>query len=109
VPWNFHEPVPGKFDFAGERNVEHFIKAAQQEGLHVLLRPGPYICAEWELGGFPAWLLNPTVVGLSCLFFCAFDTCQRQTLSQHSDELSAIVHLHTRITFSTPYGHKSGL
>lgn len=63
VAWNFHEPVPGRFDFSGERDVGTFIKLAAQEGLHVLLRPGPFICAEWEMGGFPAWLLDPQIVG----------------------------------------------
>jgi hypothetical protein len=63
VPWNFHEPAPGVFDFDGERDVERFLRLASDEGLHVLLRPGPYICAEWELGGFPAWLLDMQVTG----------------------------------------------
>jgi beta-galactosidase GanA len=65
VPWNFHEPVPGKYDFDGQRDVEGFINLAANEGLHVLLRPGPYICAEWEFGGLPAWLLDPRVSGMS--------------------------------------------
>ncbi len=58
VFWNVHEPIPGHFDFSGQYDVAAFIKAAQQEGLYVILRAGPYSCAEWEFGGFPAWLLK---------------------------------------------------
>ncbi|HEY4100796.1 MAG TPA: glycoside hydrolase family 35 protein [Gemmatimonadales bacterium] len=57
VFWNLHEPAPGHFDFSGQNDVAEYIRIAQQEGLHVILRPGPYVCAEWELGGYPAWLL----------------------------------------------------
>lgn len=60
VFWNIHEPEPGKFDFSGNADLAQFIRDAQQEGLKVLLRAGPYSCAEWEFGGFPAWLMkNP--------------------------------------------------
>ncbi|KAA6465484.1 beta-galactosidase [Acidobacteria bacterium AB60] len=62
VFWNLHEPRPGVFDFSGQLDVAAFIRMAQEEGLNVLLRPGPYICAEWEAGGLPAWLIgDPTV------------------------------------------------
>jgi beta-galactosidase len=62
VFWNIHEPAPGKFDFHGNADLAQFIRDAQQEGLKVLLRAGPYSCAEWEFGGFPAWLLkNPAM------------------------------------------------
>lgn len=58
VFWNLHEPEPGHFDFSGQNDIAEFIREAQQEGLNVILRPGPYICAEWELGGYPSWLLK---------------------------------------------------
>lgn len=58
VFWNAHESEPGKFDFGGELDVAEFVRTAQEEGLWVILRPGPYVCAEWDLGGFPAWLLR---------------------------------------------------
>lgn len=58
VFWNLHEPQPGVFDFTGQNDVAEYIREAQQEGLHVILRPGPYVCGEWELGGFPSWLLK---------------------------------------------------
>jgi beta-galactosidase len=58
VFWNFHEPRPGVYDFTGQYDVAEFVREAQSEGLWVNLRPGPYSCAEWEWGGFPAWLLK---------------------------------------------------
>jgi len=57
VFWNYHEVAPGKWDFkTGNRDIRTFIKTAQQEGLMVILRTGPYACAEWEFGGYPWWL-----------------------------------------------------
>jgi len=57
VFWNYHETAPGVWDFkTGNKNIAHFIKTAQEVGLFVILRPGPYACAEWEFGGFPWWL-----------------------------------------------------
>ncbi len=59
VFWNYHETVPGVWDFRSEsRDIAEFIRIAQQEGLWVILRPGPYACAEWEFGGYPWWLQN---------------------------------------------------
>jgi len=57
VFWNLHEPQPGKFDFTGNLDLAEYLRTAQSEGLYVLLRPGPYICTEWDFGGLPAWLL----------------------------------------------------
>jgi beta-galactosidase len=57
VFWNLHEPHPGAYDFRGQLDVAEFIREAQEEDLHVILRPGPYICSEWDLGGLPSWLL----------------------------------------------------
>jgi beta-galactosidase len=58
VFWNLHEPEPGRFDFSGNLDLAAYLRTAQEEGLFVLLRPGPYVCGEWEFGGFPAWLLK---------------------------------------------------
>ncbi|KAG6548447.1 hypothetical protein Mapa_009934 [Marchantia paleacea] len=57
VPWNLHQPQPEKFNFEGGANLEGYLKLVQKLGLLVMLRIGPYICAEWDFGGFPAWLL----------------------------------------------------
>lgn len=58
VFWNVHEPRPGVYNFSGDADLSAFLKLAQEEHLYVLLRAGPYSCAEWEFGGFPAWLLK---------------------------------------------------
>ena len=64
VFWNQHEAVPGHYDFTGQNDIAEFIREAQGAGLYVILRPGPYVCAEWELGGYPAWLLKDRSVVL---------------------------------------------
>ena len=58
VAWNMHEPKKDEFDFSGERDIAEFVRIAQELGLFVIVRPGPFICAEWEGGGLPAWLRN---------------------------------------------------
>lgn len=63
VPWNLHEPQPGQFDWAGAADIDRFITLAEELGLMVLVRAGPYICAEWEFGGFPSWLASSAVEG----------------------------------------------
>lgn len=56
--WNAHEPLPGQFNFTGELDAAKFCRTALEVGLKVILRPGPYACAEWDLGGLPWWLLK---------------------------------------------------
>nr|XP_020456096.1 beta-galactosidase-1-like protein 2 [Monopterus albus] len=58
VPWNLHEPERGVFSFDGQLDLEAYLRLAASLGLWVILRPGPYICAEWDLGGLPSWLLR---------------------------------------------------
>ncbi|MBF0779957.1 MULTISPECIES: beta-galactosidase [unclassified Granulicatella] len=58
IPWNLHEPKKGKFYFEGQLDVQKFLDMAQDLGLYAIVRPSPYICAEWEFGGLPAWLLS---------------------------------------------------
>ncbi|MCH5223533.1 MAG: beta-galactosidase [Muribaculaceae bacterium] len=56
--WNVHEPQEGQFDFSGQNDIRSFIELCKDNGLNVILRPGPYVCAEWEMGGLPWWLLK---------------------------------------------------
>ncbi|MFE3283418.1 beta-galactosidase, partial [Streptomyces sp. NPDC059233] len=56
VPWNFHERTRGDIRFDGWRDLPRFLRLAEETGLDVIVRPGPYICAEWDNGGLPAWL-----------------------------------------------------
>ena len=65
--WNLHEPIEGEFNFEGMADIERFIKTAEELGLYVIIRPGPYICAEWENGGLPAWLLKNESIHLRTL------------------------------------------
>ncbi|HWV67486.1 beta-galactosidase family protein [Chitinophaga sp.] len=68
VFWNYQEPVKGQFDFStGNHNIAEFIKIAQEEGMWVLLRPGPYVCAEWEFGGLPPYLLQTPDIKVRCM------------------------------------------
>ena len=58
VFWNSHEPKPGEFDFTGQNDLAEFCRLCQANDMYVILRPGPYVCAEWEMGGLPWWLLK---------------------------------------------------
>lgn len=62
VFWNAHEKTPGVYDFSGNLDVAAFIREAQEEGLWVCLRPGPYVCAEWDNSGFPSWFMTGDTV-----------------------------------------------
>ena len=68
VFWNYHEPSEGKFDFSSEnRDLARFIKICQEEGMWVLLRPGPYCCGEWDFGGIPTYLLRYPDLKVRCM------------------------------------------
>lgn len=68
VFWNMHEPSPGVWNFSGQYDIAEFVRLAQQEGLYVILRPGPYVCAEWSFGGFPDWLLRDPKMQVRSLY-----------------------------------------
>ncbi|MWV46023.1 beta-galactosidase [Paenibacillus sp. HJL G12] len=68
VPWNWHEPKKGQFNFEGMADLVRFIDLAGKLGLYVIVRPSPYICAEWEFGGLPAWLLEDSNMRLRCSY-----------------------------------------
>ena len=67
VFWNAHEAKPGEFDFSGNLDIATFIKTAQEVGLNVMIRPGPYVCTEWDFGGLPPWLLRTPDIRVRCL------------------------------------------
>eukprot|EP01064_Diplonema_japonicum_P015192 TRINITY_DN22959_c0_g1_i1.p1 TRINITY_DN22959_c0_g1~~TRINITY_DN22959_c0_g1_i1.p1 ORF type:complete len:779 (+),score=175.20 TRINITY_DN22959_c0_g1_i1:42-2339(+) len=78
VPWNWHEAVQGQFQWDGDHDLAGFLKICQEEGMIVMVRGGPYMCGEWEFGGFPAWILNrnvtirtyePNYIGLVTAYF----------------------------------------
>lgn len=64
--WNLHERREGQFDFTGRLNIAEFLRIAKKLGLYVILRPGPYICGEWDMGGLPSWLLNVPGLHIRC-------------------------------------------
>lgn len=64
VFWNIHEQREGEFDFTGQNDVAEFCRLAQKNGMYVIVRPGPYVCAEWEMGGLPWWLLKKKDIAL---------------------------------------------
>jgi beta-galactosidase len=68
VAWNLHEPRPGEFHFEGRLDLVQFIETAAELGLKVILRPGPYICSEWDFGGLPAWLLKDPNMQVRCTY-----------------------------------------
>lgn len=75
--WNFHERTPGEFTWDDQADVAEFCKIAQEEGLWVILRPGPYACAEWEMGGLPWWLLKHDDIALRSRDPRYIDACQK--------------------------------
>ena len=81
VPWNMHEPQKGEFDFQGILDIEKFLQTAQDLGLYAIVRPSPFICAEWEFGGMPAWLLNEDMRIRSS------DASYLQAIADYYDEL----------------------
>ncbi|MDB5148815.1 MAG: Beta-galactosidase [Mucilaginibacter sp.] len=88
--WNYHETTPGTFDFTTEnRDIAEFIKLCKAEGMWVLLRPGPYVCAEWDFGGLPPYLLKIPDIKLRCMDprYMAAVTTYVNALSQQVKQL----------------------
>lgn len=78
--WNFIEKQPGQFDWSGNADAAEFCKIAREEGLFVILRPGPYSCAEWEFGGFPWWLLKDKNMNVRTRYPQYLEACKRYLL-----------------------------
>ena len=85
--WNLHEPQEGKFDFSGMLDVAEYIRIADELGLYVILRPGPYICAEWDFGGLPAWLLRYKDMELRCMDEQYLSKVRMNIVAQISDNI----------------------
>ena len=89
--WNAHEQEQGKFDFHSDSlDLGEYLQTARQEGLWVFLRPGPYVCAEWDLGGLPWWLLRTLDIKLRCS-----DPRFTQPVQRYFHELAKVVRPHT--------------
>ena len=67
VFWNYHEPRQGQWDFSGNHDLAAFVEQCKKNGMWVIVRPGPYVCAEWEMGGLPWWLLKDRSIKLRTL------------------------------------------
>ncbi|HOO55551.1 MAG TPA: beta-galactosidase [bacterium] len=65
-PWNYHSEIEGEYNFAGNRDVDRFLDDVEKAGLYLIARPGPYVCAEMDAGGLPAWLLAKKGLNLRC-------------------------------------------
>lgn len=86
--WNSHEPKEGEFDFTGQNGLREFIKLCKENDMKVILRPGPYVCAEWEMGGLPWWLLKKKDIKLrenDPYFLERVDKFQKAVADQVSD------------------------
>ncbi|MFF2271609.1 beta-galactosidase family protein [Agromyces sp. NPDC058136] len=86
VPWNEHAPVRGEFDTAGRLDLARFLDLVAAEGMHAIVRPGPYICAEWHDGGLPSWLVADTDLVLR-----TSDPAYLEAIGEYLDAVYAIV------------------
>ena len=87
--WNLHERREGEFDFSGILDIDRFITIAEELSLNVIVRPGPYICSEWEFGGLPSWLLRYPNMGLRCC-----DPIYLEKVTPYYRELLSRIRLH---------------
>lgn len=86
VFWNYHETAPGKWDFeTGNKDLAEYIRLAGEEGLYVILRPGPYVCAEWEFGGYPWWLQNNPDLVIRTNNQAFLDSCKTYLQHLHAE------------------------
>ena len=92
VFWNAHEPQPDTFDFTGQNDLAEFVRLCKENDMYVILRPGPYVCAEWEMGGLPWWLLKKKDIKLresDPYFLERVDKFQKAVADQVADQTIA--------------------
>lgn len=92
VFWNAHEPQPDTFDFTGQNDLAEFVRLCKENDMYVILRPGPYVCAEWEMGGLPWWLLKKKNIKLresDPYFLERVDKFQKAVADQVADQTIA--------------------
>lgn len=92
VFWNAHEPQPDTFDFTGQNDLAEFVRLCKENDMYVILRPGPYVCAEWEMGGLPWWLLKKKDIKLresDPYFLERVDKFQKAVANQVADQTIA--------------------
>ncbi len=89
VAWNAHAPEPGRFDLSGRLDLDRFLRLIGEAGMHAIVRPGPYICAEWDNGGLPAWLFRDPAVGIR-----RHEPCYLAAVRDYLDQVLGIVAPH---------------
>jgi beta-galactosidase len=88
--WNYHELQQDKFDFTGEKDIAQFVKLIQANGMYCIVRPGPYVCAEWDMGGLPWWLLKKDNIQLRTLSDPFFMERATKFLNEAGKQLSPL-------------------
>ncbi|HEX8460950.1 MAG TPA: beta-galactosidase family protein, partial [Segetibacter sp.] len=88
--WNLHEQQPGVFDFKGNNDVAEFVRLVQKNGMYCIVRPGPYVCAEWDMGGLPWWLLKKKDIQVRTLKDPYFMDRTKQFLTQAAKQLAPL-------------------
>ncbi|MDP4130432.1 MAG: beta-galactosidase [Bacteroidota bacterium] len=85
--WNYHETEPGRFDFqTGNKNISRFLQICKEENMWVIMRPGPYVCAEWDFGGIPPYLLKIPDIKLRCM-----DPRYMQAVTRYFQHFSRVI------------------
>ncbi len=92
IAWDIHEPHPGSYVFRGFGNIERYLELAQKNGLKAIVRPGPYICSEWDFGALPGWLTTIPGIRFRCFNQPCLDAVRRwfDELLPHLNRFSAL-------------------
>ena len=88
--WNLHEQQAGVYDFTGQNDVAEFVRLAQKNGMYCIVRPGPYVCAEWDMGGLPWWLLKKKDIQVRTLKDSYFMDRTKKFLAETAKQLAPL-------------------